>query len=489
MHDREIQKNTKIAEQAVPQKNSPEVRHEKAQKKQKPFDYWLKKNSYYHQQTMQFYRLMIPQHASVLHINCKNGYLFETIKPFFGVGIDTDMQEITRAKERYPQYQFYCGDIGTIQFFHRFDYIIVPFSAMEVDDVQMYMAQLHRFCHPGTRIIVKNYSYLWEPILTIAQMLGLRRPTHFKQWLSHTDLKNFLYLAGFDVIRSDSYMLMPLKVPVISWILNHCLAYLPFLRSLCLHNWIVARPVRMSYNRLETNVSVIITCKNERGNIEAAVQRCPRMGNKTELIFVEGGSTDGTLQEIERVAQLYMHKNIKILVQDGVGKGDAVRKGFAHATGDIVMILDGDLTMPPEELPKFFDALVSGKGEFINGSRLVYGMDRGAMRFFNLLANYGFGLGFSWLLGQRIKDTLCGTKVLFKKDYDRIAKDRGFISLDDPFGDFDLLFGASRLNLKIIDMPVAYKSRTYGKTNIRRWLHGWYLLKMCFKAFRIFKLQ
>lgn len=455
----------------------------------KSFDYWFKKNNYYHQQVKQFYTNLIPRHASVLHINCNNGFLFETIQPFFGVGIDSDSEAITQAQECYPQYHFHCGDVATVQFYHRFDYIIVPFSAMEVDDVQMYLSQLHRFCHPGTRIIIKTYSYIWEPVLKLTQWLRLRRPTSFKNWLSDNDLKNFLYLAGFDSIRSDSYMLMPLGVPVIAWFFNHILRHIPLIRSLCLHNWIIARPVRMSYNRLETNVSVIITCKNERGNIEAAVQRVPRMGNKMELIFVEGGSRDGTLQEIQHVAQLYNQKNIKILVQDGTGKADAVRKGFAHATGDILMILDGDLTTPPEDLPKFFDALVSGKGEFINGSRLVYGMERGAMRFLNLMANYSFGVIFSWLLGQRIKDTLCGTKVLFKKDYERIAKERGFIGIEDPFGDFDLLFGAAKLNLKIVDMPVAYKSRTYGKTNIHRFLHGWYLLKMCWKAFGIFKLR
>jgi hypothetical protein len=453
----------------------------------KPFDYWLKKNNYYHRQTERFYALHIPRNASVLHIGCKNGYLLGRLQPFFGVGIDDDQAEIRVAQERFPEYQFFSGDITAVQLFHRFDYIILPFTMMEVDDIQGYLAQLHRFCHPGTRLILKTYSYVWEPLLSIAQKFGFKRPTALKHWLSGHDVDNFLYLAGFDVFRHDSYMLMPLWIPGVSWIFNHLLCHVPLIRSLCLHRLTVARPFRMSYNRTETNVSVIVTCKNERGNIEAAVQRIPRMGNRTEIIFVEGGSRDGTLQEIERVAQLYKNKNIKVLVQDGTGKGDAVRKGFAYATGDILMILDGDLTTPPEDLPKFFDALVSGKGDFINGSRLVYGMEDKAMRFLNMLANYCFGIGFSWVLGQRIKDTLCGTKVLFKKDYERIARERGFLGFEDPFGDFDLLFGAARLNLKIVDMPVEYKNRTYGSTNIHRFFHGWYLLKMSLRAFIIFK--
>ena len=459
----------------------------KIQSQPKDFDYWLRKNKYYHNHTNQFYKLNIPHYASILHIGCKNGYLLDFLRPSFAVGVDTDESEILSARERYPRYQFFVGMNGMVHLFHRFDYIILPFTTMEVDDVHIMLTHLHRFCHPGTRIILKTYSYLWEPILLTTQWLGLKRPTQLKHWLSSHDINTFLYLAGFDTFRKGTYMLMPMWIPWISWLLNHIFAHIPIIKRLCLHRWVIARPVRMSYNRLETKVSVIVTCRNERGNIEAALQRIPSMGSSTEIIFVEGGSHDGTWDEILRVIKKYPDKKCIALQQNGKGKGDAVRKGFAHAQGDILMILDGDLTVPPEELPKFFEALVSGKGEFINGSRLVYGMERGAMRFLNIFANYCFGLGFSWLLGQRIKDTLCGTKVLFKKDYERIARERGFLGFEDPFGDFDLLFGAAKLNLKIIDMPISYKNRTYGKSNIRRFLHGWYLLRMWLRALFIFK--
>jgi ubiquinone/menaquinone biosynthesis C-methylase UbiE len=454
-----------------------------------PFDYWLKRNRYYHQRVINFYKTQIPEGASVLMLNCKNGYLLHALKPFFGLGIDTDERALASARAQYPEYHFVSGSLDALQIFHRFDYIIVPFVTMETDDIQEFFTQLHRFCHPGTRIIVETYNLGWKPILWLTQKLGMRRSTSFKHWISQYDVHNFLHLSGFDVVTSGSSMMMPTYVPLVSSAFNTVVAQVPIINKLSLVKWTVARPVRAAKNRLEATVSVIITCRNEAGNIENAVTRTPIMGKETELIFVEGGSKDNTREEIERMLKKYPHKNMRLLIQDGTGKGDAVRKGFANARGDVLMILDGDLTVVPEDLPKFFDALMSGKGEFINGSRLVCGMEKGAMPWLNWVVNYSFGMLTSWIMGQRIKDSLCGTKVLFKKDYERIAKDRPFFSLNDPYGDFDLIFGAARLNLKIVDQPVHYKQRTYGHTNIQHFRGGVRLLLMCWHALRKLKLK
>ena len=233
------------------------------------------------------------------------------------------------------------------------------------------------------------------------------------------------------------------------------------------------------------SVSVIIPARNEKGNIEALIQRTPRMGKHTEIIFVEGNSTDDTWGEIQRQGAHYQeYYHIKWVQQDGKGKGDAVRKGYSIATGDILMILDADMTVEPEELPKFFNAIASGKGEYINGSRLVYPMEKQAMRFLNLLGNKFFSLAFSWLLGQNLKDTLCGTKVLSRENYLRLAANRAYFGEFDPFGDFDLIFGSAKLNLKFVEIPIRYRARTYGETNISRFKHGWLLLRMTFFALK-----
>jgi len=319
--------------------------------------------------------------------------------------------------------------------------------------------------------------------------LGIKRPTKLKNWVSKHDMKNFLYLSDFETVTQGYRMLMPLYIPLVSYFFNAILAQIPLIQRLCLHEWIIARPIAKPANKENFSVSVVVPCKNEKGNIEEAVRRCPDMGKFTEIIFIEGGSKDGTFEEIKRVTKTYQNKNISYFKQDGKGKGDAVRKGFSHAKGDVLIILDADLTTPPEELPKFFEALVHGKGEFINGSRLVYGMESNAMRPLAILANFCFGLLLRWIIGQKIKDTLCGTKVLLASNYKKIEENRKIFGCFDPFGDFDLLFGAAKLNLKIVDMPVHYKDRTYGTTQINRFKHFWFLLLMSVIAWKSFKLK
>ena len=453
----------------------------------KPFSYWLKKNWYYHSRVKQFYRTMIPADAHVLHIGCKNGYALQLVQPHFGVGIDSDIAALDEAKKRYPEYHFYT-DISQLPRGFQFDYILISYTTMEVADVQHFLQQLHSWCSERTRIIIESYSHLWEPVLAITQKLGIRRPTEYKNWLSAHDEATFLYLSGFERVVQGSYLLLPIYIPLISTLCNTVFAYLPVINKLCLNRFLVARPVPRK-TKMGATVSVIIACKNEEGNIEAAVKNCPQMGPHTEIIFVEGGSKDGTRQEIERMMAAYPEKNIRFLTQDGKGKGDAVRKGFVAARGDVLMILDADLTVPAEELPKFYDALIAGKGECINGSRLVYGMEDGAMMFSAWLANAGFSWILSWIIGQRVKDTLCGTKVLWRSDYERIARDRACVGLHDPFGDFDLLFGSARLYLKIIDMPVYYKRRQYGTTNISHYKDVWFLVWMCLRAAAKIKIK
>jgi glycosyltransferase involved in cell wall biosynthesis len=323
-------------------------------------------------------------------------------------------------------------------------------------------------------------------VLRLTQTLGLKAPVPIQNWLSSADVENLLYLAGFEVIKKGNKLLLPLYVPLLSQFVNKIVANLPLIRFLGVLEYYVARPIPNQTK--EFSVSVVIPCRNERGNIEQAIERLPTFGRSLEVIYIEGNSTDGTLEEVKRVTEIYgEQRTIRWAVQDGKGKGDAVRKGFEIASGEILMILDADLTVAPEDLPKFYNAVRSGKGEFINGSRLVYTMERQAMMFLNILGNKFFSVMFTWLLSERIKDTLCGTKVLFKRDYSRIAAQRSYFGDFDPFGDFDLLFGAAKLNLKIIELPVRYYARTYGMTNIHRWQHGWLLLRMTLFAMRKIK--
>ena len=248
----------------------------------------------------------------------------------------------------------------------------------------------------------------------------------------------------------------------------------------------MARPLNVR-EKTECSATILIPCKNEKGNIEAAIKRIPEFGKHQEVIFVEGHSTDGTQDEIKNVIKKYPEKDIRLMIQDGQGKGDAVRKGFSAAKGDIFMILDADLTVPLEDLPKFYRAITEDQGEFINGCRLIYPMERQAMRFLNFLGNKFFSMMFTWILNQRFKDTLCGTKALSRTAYEKIQANRSYFGDFDPFGDYDLIFGAVKQNLKVVEVPIRYRERIYGTTNISRFRHGWLLLKMTLFSYKKFK--
>jgi glycosyltransferase involved in cell wall biosynthesis len=311
-----------------------------------------------------------------------------------------------------------------------------------------------------------------------------------QNWLAQQDLENLLYLNGYEIIRRGSRFLMPLHIPLLSGFVNRYLARLPLLRSLCMVQYAVARETACMPAERPCSVTVVVPCRNEAGNIERLVDGMPELGARTELIFVDGDSTDGTVEKIREVMAKHPDREIKLIPQNGAfGKADAVRKGFDAATGDLLMILDADITVEPRDLPKFYLAAAEGKGDFINGSRLVYPMEKDAMRTLNMLGNKVFSMIFTWTLGQSIKDTLCGTKVLFKKDYLRIQDGRSYFGDFDPFGDFDLLFGASKLNLRIVELPVSYKERKYGETKISRFRHGLLLFRMSFIAFKKLKLN
>ena len=364
-----------------------------------------------------------------------------------------------------------------------FDVIILSDLVNDLWDVQGVFEQVRALCDSHTRLILNFYSGLWHFPLSVAQRLNLAVPMLGQNWLTREDASNMLGLAGFDVIRQSQEILWPFPLGGFA---NKFLVRLWPFREFALSNFIIARP-RPETSNEEPSVSIVVPARNESGNIKAIFERTPKMGSGTELVFVEGHSRDDTYAAIEREMAAHPSTSSLLLRQTGIGKADAVRLGFAKATGDILMILDADLTVPPEDLPRFYEALRSGRGEFINGVRLVYPMEKEAMRGLNFIGNKFFSSAFSWLLGQHIKDTLCGTKVLWRKDYELIAANRSYFGDFDPFGDFDLLFGAAKLNLKIIDLPIRYRERTYGSTNISRWKHGWLLLRMVWFAARRIK--
>jgi len=443
-------------------------------------DHWQGLGKWYHKRLFEIYRFLVSPNQRILEVGCGMGHLLAHLQPSRGVGIDFSVEMIARAKQFHPELEYYQADAHDLSCIQgEFDIIILSDTVNDLWDVQLAFDQLRRLCASHTRIIINFYSHLWQIPLTIAQSFNLAAPMLNQNWLTPEDIDNLLHLSGFESIRATPEILWPLPLGRVAN--RYLVRFWPFY-AFALSNFMIARPVPQPTE--QSSVSVVVAARNEAGNVKSIFERVPKMGSKTEIIFVEGHSRDNTYETIEKEMPLHPSIPSQLFRQPRIGKADAVRLGFEKASGDILMILDADLTVPPEDLPRFYEAIISGKGEFINGVRLVYPMEKEAMRTMNFIGNKFFSMAFSWLLGQPIKDTLCGTKVLWRKDYEQIAANRSYFGDFDPFGDYDLIFGAAKLNRKIIDLPIRYHERTYGTTNISRWKHGVLLLRMVLFAAR-----
>jgi SAM-dependent methyltransferase len=437
------------------------------------------------------YRFYIEPGARVLEIGVGTGDLLAALQPSRGVGVDISAEMLDIARVSHPELELHESSAEEMSsvVIGQFDYIIFSDLTVYVYDILAVLHAVRKYCHPRTRLIFNFHSRLWQPVLYALTAAGLHHEHYRTNWFTTEDLSNVLGLAGYEVLRKDKSTLVPASLPILSTVANKYLVRVPGVHQFCLVNWIVARPQMELASKGALSVSVVCPCRNEAGNVERIVARVPAMGKRTELIFVEGGSSDHTWQAIqtELACRTRPDLHLSAFKQAGKGKAEAVRLGFSKATGEVLIILDADLTVPPEDLPACLQIMEEGKAEFINGSRLVYPMDEKAMRFLNLVANKTFALCFSHVLGQSIRDTLCGTKILTRSDYQRIVKNRGYFGDFDPFGDFDLLFGAAKLNLRILEFPFRYRERVYGETNINRIRDGWTLMRMLWFAVRRFK--
>ena len=440
---------------------------------------WVDRNRYYYDQIYQLLRFIIEPGRRVLSLRSQTGEFLEAVKPSVGVGVEITEEMAAVARARYPQYTFHTSDLETMTVEGTFDYVLFS-DISDTVDVLGALKRLVPVCDRNTRLVIYNYNRLWDAVLSWASRVGLRMPAEDQNWLSEADMRVLLRLGGFEELNVYRVVLFPKWIPLISSFLNRVVARLPGLSRLCMIYVMVARPHSAPVNAADVSVSIIVPCRNEEGNIEPAVKRMPPLGRHVELVFCDDHSTDGTADAVRRMQQAHPDKDIKLIQGPGINKAENVRTGFEAASGDVLMILDGDLAVMPEELPYFLDALVEGRGEFINGSRLVYPMPKAAMKLANSIGNKFFSMVFSYLLNRPIKDTLCGTKVLWRRDWQRIARLWGTWGVKDRWGDYELLFGAAKLQLQIVDLPVHYQERVYGVTKMTRvFWNGVHMLRMC----------
>jgi SAM-dependent methyltransferase len=457
-------------------------------------DRWVKRNRYYYKLLGRLLQFLVEPNKRVLSVRCGTGSVLSATQPAVGKGIEITPEIVEVAREHHPEFTYAVAFPDTDEFQaifekgEKFDYIAFN-DIDDTVDVQRALRNFRPLCERHTRILITTYNHLWEPIVTLAESLGMKVPRVEQNWLSGADVRNLLQLSGYEPLETRRIILLPKYIPLLSSFLNGFCARLPGLHRLCMTEVHVARLVPPPIDKEKLTVSVIIPCKDERGNVEDAVRRIPSLAGQTEMIFCDDKSTDGTEDEVRRMQELHPECDIRLVAGPGISKAQNVWTGFNAASGDILMILDADLTTMPEELTYFVDAIASGKAEFVNGSRLIYPVPRGAMKGANMLGNKLFGLAFSYLLSQRVKDTLCGTKVLWRSDWERIKKFVGSWGIEDRWGDYELLFGASKLNLRILDLPVHYQERIYGATKMTKVFHnGVVMLKMCWHGFLKLKL-
>lgn len=432
---------------------------------------WIERRNYYYELMRRALAFFIEPNERVLNLRCQTGWMLKAVRPSRGVGVELTEEMIAVAKKENPEFEYRQGFPDLLQIEEEFDSILVA-DPGETEDLQAEFDLLRNCCHRGTRLYIYGYNALWEGVLKLGERIGLKMPLPEQNWLTEFDYRTLLELAGFEVLKTHYLALCPVRIPLISWVCNHVLASIPGIRRLAMARVIVARPVDPGKDPKSLSVSVVIPCRNEEGNVRAAVERLPELGSHTEILFCDDKSTDGTRAEVERAARDFPQRNIRLVEGPGICKSRNVWAGFEAAQGDVLIILDADLAVMPEEMPRFLQALARNRGEFINGSRLVYPVPRQAMKLANMAGNKAFSWLFSVLLGQKIKDTLCGTKVLYRSDWLRMKKYVDYWGMTDRWGDYDLLLGAAKLNLRIIDLPVHYQERTAGVSKMTRVLHN-----------------
>jgi len=447
------------------------------------------KYNYYRKLVQDTLFFIIPKGASILYIGFNDAFHLYKLKPSKGVGVEVDKEKIILAKNKYPLMSFfYVDDFSQYKPTSKFDYVVLSGALGKTKNIVGLLKNIQKACHPGTRIVIYQHNYLWQGILNIAEKFNLKRVEGVQNWISVDDVSDYLNGSGFEITRVIKRTILPLKLGFIGPLINLISVIIPIFDFFKLDQYLIARPsITVCKQSSLTSLTICITVRNEKGNIESIVKKIPIITEKQEILFVEGHSVDGTREEIERVIKKYPNKNVRVIGQPGKGQGDAIKIGYKEASGDIIILYEGDGTSNPEDLKYFYEAASEGRYEFIEGTRFVYSLNKKTMPILKQIGNIILAKWFSFVLGQRSTDVLSGIKVTLKRDYNLIYQRWGFLGFNDPFGDFELLYGSARLGLKIGEIPMRYYPRVYGNSHSKILKHGFYLIKMALKGYFTFR--
>lgn len=365
----------------------------------------------------------------------------------------------------------------------KFDVIVVTDVLEIYSDIYLFLEKLNNLLEDNGKLILSSVNTRWGNLLKIAELLGLKSKTNNFSYIHLNKIEKISNGAGYDLIETITRQFIPFKFLYLGNIINKILELLLFYFKFGVKTYIVLR--KISIREKSLSKTIIIPAKNEEGNLEELVSRIPKFEN-CEIIFSIGESSDRTLEVSKKIIDKNSDFNIKLIEQSKNGKANAVWEAIALSSGDVLAILDSDLSVDPETLKDFFKIIESNSADFVNGTRLVYEMEKGSMRIINKLGNRVFQYLIGKIINEDLTDSLCGTKV-FKKDLiKKIFWWQDNFNLKDPFGDFDLIFAASYTGQKILEYPIHYRTRKYGTTQISRFRDGFKLVKYLSKSFIVF---
>ncbi len=436
---------------------------------------WKRKMAAYREHTIKFLSQVVPENKKVLLIGCLTSEILEALRPSYGVGLDVSEEAVrlARANCQNPNVRYHCALPEEYKTTEKFDYVILLNVVDHSDDVLALVDSVSKFVHEDSRVILSMLNPLWHPLVKFASRLKIRIPDHKRNLVGSRILGTALEIKSFKVMDKCRRVLVPKRIPLFSWLCNQFLSRLPGFNSLCFIQYVTAKPAELKKTN-RSSCSVIIPCYNEEGNITECINRVPHMGSFTEILVVNDGSKDKTEEIVRNLTPTFPNLTL-ITYAKNQGKGNAVLKGLRAAKGDVVMILDADMTVPPEELTDFFEALESKTADFASGTRFLYPMEREAMRLANYFGNILFSKLVEVIVGSECSDTLCGTKAMRKIDF------ADFELEDSAWGDFDLIFHAARRKLKCVEIPVHYKSRVAGESKMKAFSSGISFLKLCLR--------
>jgi ubiquinone/menaquinone biosynthesis C-methylase UbiE len=440
----------------------------------------LKKlNAFYNDYLIRWTKALVPPRRRVLDIGCGRGDVLAAVRPTVGLGLDLSPTMVRRAAADHGHgtsgLQFIEQAVEEFQGDGTFDAALLTNTLEYAYDIGAILDRARAALRDNGRLLITTANPVWSPIFKAASKVGMRIPECDRLWVTNEDLDNLLKLHGFEVVDKRMDLVLPKPVPGLGDALNWAVSRTPVMRYLGSTQLIAAR--KLPEKARAYSVSAIVPCYNEAGNVERCVREMVKLGSRTELIIVDDGSKDGTAALVNPA--LRSDIDVKVVsYSPNVGKGNAVQRGFERATGDILMILDADLTTHPEELGPLYEAMSTGRAEFVNCTRFVYPMDGQAMKFANYVGNKVFTIAVSLVMDRRVSDTLCGTKAMFRTDYEHFTMGR------DPWGDYDFLFGAAQLRLAVCELPVHYRDRLAGVSKMNSMKHAKNLVRMCLHGFR-----